>query len=113
MPRAETQPPQRPKPLPRLSRRRLGLAAALMAVGAAALLVNTLRTLAASHAQIAVFRPTTGEWIVRADDQTTLTVAFGQKDDVPVPRDYQGTGSAQIAVFRPSTLQWLIRSSSG
>jgi probable HAF family extracellular repeat protein len=59
--------------------------------------------------RIAVFRPSTREWIVRNPDGSRTTVQFGEPGDQPVPADYLGLGYDQIAVFRPSTRQWLIR----
>src|SRR4051794_39729537 len=91
-------------------RQRLGLAVAVcVAALLAAAFVNSVRVAAGPKNQIAVYRPSTGEWFVRADDQNTTRIPFGAPGDVPVPRDYLGKGQAQIAVFRPSTQEWFIR----
>jgi hypothetical protein len=94
-----------------LSRRsKLGLCAAVCAT---VLGVHAFRVLAAQRAQLAVFRPSTGEWFIRADDGTVTSISFGAPDDVPVGRDYLGQGRAQLALFRPSTREWFIRPESG
>jgi len=54
---------------------------------------------------IAVFRPSTGQWFVR----DIATVTFGSSGDIPVPGDYSGDGVTDIAVYRPSTGHWLVR----
>jgi len=56
-------------------------------------------------ADLAVFRPSTGEWIV---DGGGPALELGVDGDVPVPADYDGDGRAEPAVFRPSRGEWLI-----
>jgi putative transposon-encoded protein len=58
--------------------------------------------------QIAVFRPSTREWVVRSADGSESKTQFGDPGDQPVPADYLGTGETQIAVFRPSMPTWLL-----
>lgn len=53
----------------------------------------------------AVWRPTTGEWLV----QGASTVKYGTAGDQPVPADYGGDGRTDIAVWQPSTGRWSIR----
>src|SRR5262245_44040370 len=108
MPTKDTQP--RFLRRPRIWRRRLALGAAASVVAVA---VHSLLGLAAPKSQIAVFRPSSAEWLVRAEDQSMAKVPFGTTGDVPVARDYEGRGQADIAVFRPSTQQWLIRATTG
>jgi hypothetical protein len=61
---------------------------------------------------IAVWRPSTGQWFIRG--QATVTWGSGSSGsllvggDIPVPADYDGDGRADLIVFRPSTQQWLI-----
>jgi len=62
---------------------------------------------------VGVYRPSTGEWFVRADDGSGSPIQFGGPGDVPVARDYQGQGQTQIAVFRPSTQEWFFRGAAG
>jgi hypothetical protein len=57
---------------------------------------------------IAVFRPSTGEWFVR----NQFTVQWGGYGDIPVPADFNGDGVLDLAVFRPSTGEWWIRNQS-
>ena len=54
---------------------------------------------------LAVFRPSTGQWFVR----NQLNLQFGDPGDIPVPGDYNGDGTTDVAVFRPSTAQWFVR----
>ena len=54
---------------------------------------------------VAVYRPSTGQWWVR----NQFTVTWGLPTDVPVPGDYNGDGTADVAVYRPSTGQWWVR----
>ena len=60
---------------------------------------------------LAVFRPSTGMWIVK--DWTTNTemfrMAWGGGADKPVPGDYNGDGKTDLAVFRVSSLQWIVK----
>jgi hypothetical protein len=66
------------------------------------------------HAELAVFRPSTGQWII-ASPAGLRVFSFGQHNlaDIPIPGDYDGVGHAELAVFRPSTGQWIIQSPAG
>ena len=55
-------------------------------------------------ADIAVWRPSTGEWWIWGQP----FAQWGQPGDIPVPGDYNGDGTTDIAVFRPQTGQWWI-----
>ncbi|HEX8735883.1 MAG TPA: FG-GAP-like repeat-containing protein [Pyrinomonadaceae bacterium] len=68
---------------------------------------------------LAVFRPTTGEWITRkiyldvcAPMDCAETVQFGANGDIPAPGDFDGDGKFDRAVFRPSGGDWYILFSS-
>ena len=77
----------------------------------------------AGHADIAVYRPGTGQWLVApnaglgapnsARGLGTYTVTWGLPGDIPVPADYDHTGHIEIAVYRPSTGQWLVAPNAG
>jgi len=56
-------------------------------------------------ADIAVFRPATGLWVVRNHTR----VNFGGPGDVPVPADYDGDGRTDIAIYRPASGMWSVR----
>ena len=58
---------------------------------------------------IAVYRPSTGDWYILLDDQTLLIDSFGSNDDVPVPADYNGDGRAELAVWSPGTGIWNLK----
>ena len=52
----------------------------------------------------AVFRPSTGTWLVR----NQFAVQFGDRGDVPVPGDFDGDGRTDVAGYRPSTGNWSV-----
>jgi len=62
-------------------------------------------------ADLAVFRPETGMWIVK--DWTTNTEIFrmpwGGGADKLVPEDYNGDGKTDIAVWRASSMMWIVK----
>src|SRR5262245_38672939 len=97
-------------PPPRVDRRR---PAVVLQMALALTLVTLLPAAATSRTRIAVYRPTTGDWDVRADDGSLTRVRWGDPGDLPVARDYDGQGRAQIAVFRPSAGAWFIRQDDG
>lgn len=57
------------------------------------------------RADLAVWRPATGEWLVPGQP----AVSWGVGGDRPVPGDYTGDGSAERAIWRPSTGTWWIQ----
>ncbi|HEX8735882.1 MAG TPA: FG-GAP-like repeat-containing protein [Pyrinomonadaceae bacterium] len=68
---------------------------------------------------LAVFRPSTGEWITRkiylnncAPMGCAETVQFGAAGDIPAPGDFDGDGKTDRVVFRPSGGDWYILFSS-
>jgi hypothetical protein len=60
---------------------------------------------------IAVWRPSTGEWYIPV--LGGLSSTYGLPGDVPVPADYDGDGMTDIAVWRPSTGGWYIPALGG
>lgn len=52
----------------------------------------------------AVFRPTTGSWIIK----NTGAFEWGTYGDIPVNGDYDGDYAAEIAVWRPTDGMWYI-----
>jgi hypothetical protein len=61
----------------------------------------------------AVFRPSSGKWLVDNSGGTASTVAWGNSTDIAVPGDYDGDGKTDVAVYRPSSGKWLIQDSGG
>ena len=57
---------------------------------------------------LAVYRPTTGQWFIQRSTAGPEVIQFGGPGDQPVVGDFDGDGKADIAVYRPSTGQWLI-----
>lgn len=61
---------------------------------------------------IAVFRPTEGNWYcLYSGNGTWSGVHFGTNGDVPVPGDYDADGRADYAVYRAGT--WYVQGSTG
>jgi hypothetical protein len=64
---------------------------------------------------IAVHRPSTGEWFVLKSSTNFGSwgvYQWGNPGDIPVRGDYDGDGRMDIAVYRPSTGEWFILKSS-
>jgi hypothetical protein len=67
---------------------------------------------------IAVYRPSTGEWFLRLSTQGYVVTAgnwyfqWGVPGDVPLSGDFDGDGKSDISVYRPSTGEWFIRNST-
>ena len=55
-------------------------------------------------ADVATFRPSTGQWfIINSGTMTSSEYTWGGWDDIPIPADYDGDSKTDIGVFRPST----------
>ena len=71
------------------------------------------------RADIAVWRPDTGQWFIRYssagyDFNKSMVYKWGKLGDVPVQADYDGDGKADIGVFRSADSRWyIIHSSTG
>jgi hypothetical protein len=62
---------------------------------------------------LAVFRPTTGDWFVLNSGSSTFRANhFGASGDVPIDGDFDGDSRSDLAVFRPSIGTWFISRSS-
>ena len=62
---------------------------------------------------IAVFRPSTGQWIYRpSTGGATVFAPWGTAGDIPVPGDYDGDGRDDFAIYRNGTW-WVNQSTSG
>jgi hypothetical protein len=57
-------------------------------------------------ADIALWRPSDGNWYIVDSGGGTTTEGWGIKGDVPVVADYDGNGTADFAMFRPSEGNW-------
>ncbi len=62
------------------------------------------------RADIAVFRPSNGQWNIRGLSGST---EWGQAGDLPAAADFNGDGNTDIAVFRPSNGQWSVFGQAG
>ncbi len=69
----------------------------------------------AGHSDLVLYRPTTGQWLIRTASGATEEFMFGDpaQGDEALPGDYEGNGKIDLAVFRPSTGQFIIRDVSG
>jgi len=64
-------------------------------------------------ADLAVFRPTTGQWFILNSGTSTFSFFnFGVPGDIPVDGDFDGDARADLTVFRPSTNTWFRLNSS-
>ena len=61
-----------------------------------------------------MYRPTTGEWLIRSSSAGNAFVQYqwGYAGDVPIAADFDGDGTLDLTVYRPTTGQWFIRYSS-
>jgi uncharacterized repeat protein (TIGR01451 family) len=58
---------------------------------------------------IALYRPTTDQWMILRSSAGPQLVNFGMPGDIPVPGDYSGDGKTELAVYVPSTAEWFIQ----
>ena len=66
------------------------------------------------RADLAVYRPTTAQWLIQQSAAGPRLAAFGAPGvDIPLVGDFDGDGKADLAVYRPATAQWLIQLSGG
>ncbi|MBK7705879.1 MAG: VCBS repeat-containing protein [Acidobacteria bacterium] len=59
-------------------------------------------------ADIAVFRPSLGQWWLNRSTAGGIAVTFGSATDRTVQGDYTGDGKTDIAIWRPSNGEWFI-----
>jgi hypothetical protein len=58
------------------------------------------------RSELAVFRPATGEWLVRYSSMPSSGAGvyqWGEPGDLPISLDFDGDGKTELTVFRPST----------
>jgi len=112
-------PPPSPTPTPQLSK-------SYVYAGSRLLAVEDANANAAPPADLAVWRPSNGQWWVMAGTGTQqVSQSWGQANDIPVPGDFDGDGKTDFAVFRPDNpltttvnecqpnCQWYVIYSSG
>lgn len=97
-----------PSPPPQLSK-------SYIYAGSRLLAVEDAGATGSPPADLAIWRPTSGEWWVLGGGQTnSATQGWGTAGDVPLPGDYDGDGKTDFCVYRPSSNQWwILKSSNG
>ncbi len=88
--------------------------ALLICIAAAAVSAAGIEGEPTEPIDLEVFRPSTGVWYSRSQDETGSfsAVNWGLESDVLVPADYDGDGDIDVAVWRPETGVWHIQLSS-
>jgi hypothetical protein len=98
--------PIQPPPTPQLSK-------SYIYAGSRLLAVEDENATAAPPADIAVFRPSNGEWwVVKNTDPYYTYADWGIAGDIPVQGDYDGDGKTDFAIFRPGDGSWWVLYSS-
>jgi hypothetical protein len=81
--------------------------------GSRLLAVEDANANAAPPADLAIWRPSNGEWwVMGGQNSQQVTQGWGTNGDKPVPGDYDGDGKTDFAVFRGSNQTWYILQSS-
>ena len=57
---------------------------------------------------IAIYRPSVGEWWIQRSTAGLIAFQFGNSNDKPVQGDYTGDGKADAAFYRPATGEWFV-----
>ena len=96
-----------PNPTPQLSKEYIYAGDKLLAV-------EDANANAAPPADLAIWRPSTGQWWVMGQTGSQqVTQQWGTSGDDPVEGDYDGDGKTDFSVFRPSSGTWYITYSAG
>ena len=61
---------------------------------------------------VAIFRPSTGQWYVLGSTAGGFIIGWGESGDLPATGDYDGDGITDVAVYRPSAGAWYLRRST-
>jgi hypothetical protein len=95
-----------PNPTPQLSREYLYAGSRLLSV-------EDANANAAPPADLAIWRPSSGQWwVMGGTGSQQVNFTWGMTGDVPVPGDYDGDGKTDFSIFRPSSNTWWVMKSS-
>ncbi|MFF1909932.1 trypsin-like serine protease [Kitasatospora sp. NPDC058218] len=62
---------------------------------------------------VGIWRSSTGEFHLRMDDGSLMTVAWGENGDVPVSGNWDSAGADNLGIYRPSTGDFHLRMDNG
>jgi len=71
-------------------------------------LISTVEPFREAPDDLAVWRPSNGNWYVLDSQQQTVTYQWGQSNDIPSPGDFDGDGKTDFCVFRPGDQTWYV-----
>jgi hypothetical protein len=95
-----------PTPTPQLSKEYIYAGSRLLAV-------EDANANAAPPADLAIWRPSSGQWwVMGGTGSTQTTIQWGANGDKTVPGDYDGDGKTDFSIYRPSVGTWYIVNSS-
>jgi len=76
-------------------------------------LISTVEPFRQAPSDLAVFRPSTGDWWITTS-QSWTAISWGFGTDVVAPADFDGDGKTDLCVYRPSDGVWyIIKSTDG
>ncbi|REJ75683.1 MAG: VCBS repeat-containing protein [Acidobacteria bacterium] len=94
---------------PNSSRRRVSLSKEYVYSDSRLLAVEDVGARQTPPSDLAVFRPSTGEWLViDTNSQHVTRLEWGAPGDIPIEGDFDGDGISDLAVFRGSSSTWWI-----
>jgi hypothetical protein len=75
-------------------------------------LISTVEAFRQAPNDLAVWRPSSGTWLILNSQQQLVSQSWGTGTDKPAPGDFDGDGKTDFCVYRPSNGTWYIINSS-